>query len=105
MPEGQGAVPRLHLLGAQPLKLLKANLALPVGLFSQSPKQHASFLSCVAFLICKFWNREPSFSPHPATFCSPVGSGTCCQSVNDVLVLCCCFGAVKPVMLTPGAEK
>ena len=35
-----------------------------------------------------------------------VGSGAWCPSVNDVLVfLCCCFGAAKPALLTPGAEK
>ena len=43
--------------------------------------------SRVAVLMYKVWKRESSFSPRPATFCSPVGSMTCCQTVNDVLVL------------------
>lgn len=60
---------------------------LPVGFFPQSPTQHASFLSYVTFLIYNIWKKESNFSPHPATFCSPVGSGISCQSVNDVLVL------------------
>lgn len=45
------------------------------------------FSSRVAVLMYKVWKRESSFSPRPATFCSPVGSMTCCQTVNDVLVL------------------
>lgn len=82
---GQGAAPGCLSLRRSLRAYSKPTWPCPWLSFPRAPS-NLLVLSCVAVLMYKVWKRESSFSPHPATFCSPVGSVTCCQTVNDVLV-------------------